>query len=77
MNDGERRELPAVGATVRDKRLNTIGRVVTHTCGELRLRSMDGDREWAACPEDAEPVRLSEALGSLVAEANRRSARPR
>ncbi|TDC18520.1 hypothetical protein E1265_25130 [Streptomyces sp. 8K308] len=77
MNDRARRELPAVGTTVRDARLNTIGRVVAHTCGGLWLRPLDGGCEWVACPEDVAPVRLSEALGPLVAEANRRSARPR
>ncbi|MFD5318725.1 hypothetical protein [Streptomyces sp. NPDC127098] len=61
----------------RDTSRAEVGRVMAHECGRVWLRPLGGGCEWAAAPEDVEPVRLSESLSLLVAEANRRSAEPR
>ncbi|WP_461032545.1 hypothetical protein [Streptomyces mayteni] len=63
-----------VGAMARDASRAEVGRVMAHECGRVWLRPLGGGCEWAALPEDVAPVALSESLGPLVAEANRRSA---
>ena len=67
----------AIGSTARDTARERVGRVMAHECGRVWLRPLGGGCEWAAAPEDVEPVALSESLGPLVAEANRRSTEPR
>ncbi|MFD5318164.1 hypothetical protein [Streptomyces sp. NPDC127098] len=66
-----------IGSTARDTARERVGRVMAYEGGRMWLRPLGGGCEWAASPEDVEPVTLSESLGPLVAEANRRSTEPR
>jgi hypothetical protein len=64
---------PEAGALVRVTTTGKTAKVMDVGQTRVHLRPLNGGREWVAKKTDLEPLRTSEALSPLVAQANARS----
>ena len=65
-----RGERPPTGTYVTDVRDGRIGEVMGHVGGKVRLRPVDGGREWDCPVESLEPTAPDEVLRAQVRRAN-------